>query len=123
MFGNSAASPMYSNVWVIRSNQNSNYNGIQVTLEQRLTHRVSARGYYSWSKTLQSNALDSTSGLNGTFVDANYRPTRVPPAFGPGPSQHDDDVLRLEARLLRRLQPVRQDRTQWLDGHGYLDGK
>jgi outer membrane receptor protein involved in Fe transport len=72
MFGNSAAVPMYSNVWIIRSNQNSNYNGLQVTLEQRLTHRVSARGYYSWSKTLQSNALDSTSGLNGTFVDANY---------------------------------------------------
>ena len=71
MFGNSAANPMYSNVWVIRSNQNSNYNGLQVTLEQRLTHRVSARGYYSWSKTLQSNTLDSTSGLNGTFVDAN----------------------------------------------------
>jgi Carboxypeptidase regulatory-like domain len=72
MFGNSAANPMYSNVWIIRSNQNSNYNGLQVTLEQRLTHRVSARGYYSWSKTLQSNTLDSTSGLNGTFVDSNF---------------------------------------------------
>src|SRR5579871_2512118 len=72
MFGNSAANPMYSNVWVIRSNQNSNYNGLQVTLEQRLTHRISARGYYSWSKTLQSNTLDATSGLNGTFVDANF---------------------------------------------------
>lgn len=72
MFGNSAASPMYSNVWIIRSNQNSNYNGLQVTVEQRITHHISARGYYSWSKTLQSNTLDSTSGLNGTFVDANY---------------------------------------------------
>lgn len=72
MFGNSAATPLYSNVWIIRSNQNSNYNGLQVTVEQRLTHHVSARGYYSWSKVLQSNTLDSTSGLNGTFVDANY---------------------------------------------------
>jgi hypothetical protein len=72
MYGASAASPIYSNVWVIRSNQNSNYNGLQVTVEQRITHRVSARGYYTWSKTLQSNALDSTSGLNGTFVDNNY---------------------------------------------------
>lgn len=71
-YGASAASPIYSNVWIIRSNQNSNYNGLQVTVEQRLTHHISARGYYSWSKTLQSNALDSTSGLNGTFVDANY---------------------------------------------------
>jgi hypothetical protein len=71
-FGLSAANPAYSNVFIIRSNQNSNYNGLQVTIEQRITHHVSARGYYSWSKTLQSNNLDSTGGLNGTFVDANY---------------------------------------------------
>jgi hypothetical protein len=72
LYGASAASPIYSNVWVIRSNQNSNYNGLQLTVEQRLTHHVSAKGYYTWSKTLQSNTLDSTSGLNGTFVDADY---------------------------------------------------
>jgi outer membrane receptor protein involved in Fe transport len=71
-FGASAATPLYSNVFIIRSNQNSNYNGLQVTLEQRITHHVSAKGYYTWSKTLQSNTLDSTGGLNGTFVDANY---------------------------------------------------
>jgi hypothetical protein len=71
-FGASAANPIYSNVFIIRSNQNSNYHGLQVTLEQRITHHISARGYYSWSKTLQSNNLDSTGGLNGTFVDANY---------------------------------------------------
>ncbi|MEO6802917.1 MAG: carboxypeptidase regulatory-like domain-containing protein [Granulicella sp.] len=71
-FGQSAASPIYSNVYIIRSNQNSNYNGLQVTVEQRITHHVSARGYYTWSRTLQSNTLDSTGGLNGTFVDANY---------------------------------------------------
>jgi outer membrane receptor protein involved in Fe transport len=71
-FGASAAVPLYSNVWIIRSNQNSNYNGLQVTVTQRLTHHVSAKGYYSWSKTLQSNALDSTGGLNGVFVDNNY---------------------------------------------------
>jgi outer membrane receptor protein involved in Fe transport len=70
--GLSAANPTYSNVFIIRSNQNSNYNGLQVTLEQRITHHISARGYYSWSKTLQTNNLDSTGGLNGTFVDANY---------------------------------------------------
>lgn len=71
-YGLSAATPTYSNVYIIKSNQNSNYHGLQVTVEQRLTHRVSAKGYYSWSKTLQSNALDSTGGLNGVFVDANY---------------------------------------------------
>ena len=72
LYGASAANPMYSNVYIIRSNQNSNYNGLQVTVTQRITHHVSARGYYSWSHTLQSNTLDSTGGLNGTFVDANY---------------------------------------------------
>ena len=71
-FGATAAVPLYSNVWIIRSNQNSNYNGLQLTIEQRITHHVSASGYYSWSHTLQSNTLDSTGGLNGTFVDNNY---------------------------------------------------
>jgi len=70
--GVSAATPMYSNVWIIRSNQNSNYNAMQITVDERITHHVSARGYYTWSHTLQSNTLDSTGGLNGTFVDANY---------------------------------------------------
>jgi outer membrane receptor protein involved in Fe transport len=72
MYGQSASSPLYSNVYIIRSNQNSNYNSLQVVIEQHITHHISARGYYTWSKTLQSNTLDSTSGLNGTFVDANY---------------------------------------------------
>ncbi|SEB49160.1 TonB-dependent receptor [Terriglobus roseus] len=71
-FGASAANPLYSQVYIIRSNQNSNYNGLQVTVEQRLTHRVSARGYYSWSKTLQSNNLNNQGGMNGVFVDNNY---------------------------------------------------
>ncbi len=71
-YGGSAATPIYSNVWIIRGNQNSNYNGLQVSVEQRLTHRVSGRGYYTWSRTLQSNNLDSTGSTNGTFVDANY---------------------------------------------------
>lgn len=71
-FGASAVVPLYSNVWIIRSNQNSNYNGLQVTVKQRLTHHLSAKGYYTFSKTLQSNALDSTGGLNGVFVDANF---------------------------------------------------
>jgi hypothetical protein len=71
-YGLSAATPAYSNVFIIKSNQNSNYHALQLTVTQRLTHHVSAKGYYSWSKTLQSNTLDSTGGLNGTFVDANY---------------------------------------------------
>jgi hypothetical protein len=71
-FGQSAASPIYSNVNIIRSNQNSNYNSLQLTLEQRITHHISAKGYYSWSKTLQSNTLDATGAVSGVFQDVNY---------------------------------------------------
>jgi outer membrane receptor protein involved in Fe transport len=71
-FGQSAANPIYSNIWIIKSNQSSNYNGLQVYLEKRLSHHISASGYYTWSKTLQSNTLNTQSGLNGNFVDANY---------------------------------------------------
>lgn len=70
-YGLSAASPMYSNVYIMRSNQNSNYNGLQVNVEQRLTHHISARGYYIWSKTLASNSLENSS-LTANFVDQNY---------------------------------------------------
>jgi outer membrane receptor protein involved in Fe transport len=70
-FGLSAANPVYSNVYILSSDQNSNYNGLQVTVTQRLTHRVSASGFYSWSHTLASNALDGTN-LAATFIDQNY---------------------------------------------------
>jgi outer membrane receptor protein involved in Fe transport len=71
MYGLSAANPTYSNVYVIRSNQNSNYNGLQVQLEKRFSRHFSARGFYTWSHTLASNALDG-SALTGTFLDQNY---------------------------------------------------
>ncbi len=70
-FGQSAANPIYTNINIIRSNQNSNYHSLQLVLEQRITHHVSAKGYYTWSKTLQSNTLDTTGGLGGTFQDVN----------------------------------------------------
>ncbi|HEY0306859.1 MAG TPA: TonB-dependent receptor [Acidobacteriaceae bacterium] len=71
-YGVSAAAPIYTNVFIIRSNQNSNYNGLQVSVEQRITHHISAKGYYSWSHTLQSNTLDSSGNMTGVFLDANY---------------------------------------------------
>ena len=72
MYGLSAASPVYSNVYNIQSNQGSNYNGLQVSMEKRLTHRVSAKGSYVWSHTLSSSNLDGTS-LNNVMVDYNYQ--------------------------------------------------
>jgi outer membrane receptor protein involved in Fe transport len=71
MYGLSAASPVYSNVYNIQSNQGSNYNGLQVTVEQRMIYRVSAKGSYTWSHTLASSNLDGTS-LNNIFLDYNY---------------------------------------------------
>ena len=70
-YGLSAAAPLYSNVYNLQSTQNSNYNGLQVVLEKRISHNFSARGHYIWSKTLASNALDG-SNLASNFVDPNY---------------------------------------------------
>jgi len=70
-FGLSAASPTYSNVYNLQSSQNSNYNGLQLTLEKRLSHNITARGFYTWSRTLASNALDGTN-LASNFVDPNF---------------------------------------------------
>jgi outer membrane receptor protein involved in Fe transport len=70
-FGLSAATPTYSNVYNLQSSQNSNYNGMQVVLEKRLSHNFSARAFYVFSKTLASNALDGTN-LAANFVDPNY---------------------------------------------------
>ena len=72
LYGASAAAPLYSNVYNIQSNQGSNYNGLQVTVEQRLTHRVSAKGSYTWSHTLASSNLDGTS-LNNIMLDYNFQ--------------------------------------------------
>ena len=70
-YGLSAASPLYSNVYLLSSDQTSNYNGLQVNVTQRITHHISASGYYIWNHSIQSNALDGTA-LTATFVDQNY---------------------------------------------------
>jgi len=70
-FGLSAATPTYSNVYNLQSTENSNYNGLQIVVEKRLSHNFSVRGHYIWSKTLASNSLDG-SNLASNFVDPNY---------------------------------------------------
>jgi len=72
LYGASAATPLYSNVYNIQANQGSNYNGLQVSVEQRVTHRVSAKGSYTWSHTLSSSNLDGSS-LNNIMLDYNYQ--------------------------------------------------
>jgi hypothetical protein len=59
-------------VYNIQSNQGSNYNALQFNLEKRLAHSVSAKGFYTWAHTLESNSLDGNA-LTGVFVDYNYQ--------------------------------------------------
>lgn len=70
-YGVTANAPIYSNVYNLQSTQNSNYNGLQVVVEKRVSHNFSARGHYIWSKTLASNNLDGQN-LAATFVDPNF---------------------------------------------------
>jgi hypothetical protein len=41
----------------------SNYNALQVTFSQQLLHGISFRGFYTFSKTMSSGNLDSSSNL------------------------------------------------------------
>lgn len=72
-----AANPTYSSVSIIQSSETSNYNGLQISAEQRLTNGFSIKGFYIWSKTLASAALDETgnTGNNAAtaFEDPNLR--------------------------------------------------
>jgi hypothetical protein len=45
----------------VQSNQTANYNGLQVTFAQRVTKGISFNGFYAFSKTMDSNVLDSSS--------------------------------------------------------------
>lgn len=62
--GTSAANPQFSTVSQIQSSESANYNGFQISVQQRLTHGFSIQGFYVWSKSLQSEDLD-TSGNTG----------------------------------------------------------
>ncbi len=60
----------YSNIYVITSNQTSNYNGLQLTVDKRLSAHFSVKSYYTWSKTLASIAMDNNT-LGNNFEDYN----------------------------------------------------
>ena len=120
MYGLSAASPLYSNVYNLQSNQNSNYNGMQVTVEKRLTHHVSAKGSYTWSHTLASNALDGTLAQQH-FVDPNY------PQLEKQQRSDQDRRNMVSASVVWKPdyfssynRPVRT-RIEWLDIHSSID--
>lgn len=64
-------SPTYSNVYVIQSSESSNYHGLQISAEQRLSHNFSIKGFYIWSRNLASMDLD-TAGNTGNSADSAY---------------------------------------------------
>jgi hypothetical protein len=43
-----------------RTSFNTNYNGLQVTVTQRMAHHLSASGYYSWSKSISDVPLENS---------------------------------------------------------------
>lgn len=61
-----------SNLYIVESGQSSNYNGMQISITKRFSHGLSFNGYYTWSKTLASIAMDNNS-LANNFEDYNLR--------------------------------------------------
>jgi len=60
----SASNPIFSTISQIQSSESSVYHGLQVMLQKRMAHGFSAQGFWVWSKSLQSEDLD-TSGNTG----------------------------------------------------------
>jgi outer membrane receptor protein involved in Fe transport len=58
----------FAALYQITSNQTSNYNGLQMTVEKRLSHNFSINAYFTWSKALESVEQDGTT-LTGNFED------------------------------------------------------
>jgi hypothetical protein len=70
----SAANPVYKSISQIQSSESANYNGLQVTAQQRMTHNFSIQGFWVWSKSLQSEDLDTagnTGNSSGTEPEDN----------------------------------------------------
>jgi hypothetical protein len=55
---------------IVESIFNSNYNGLQVTVTQRLAHHVSASGYYTWSKSISDVPMQNGTPF-GNIQDIN----------------------------------------------------
>jgi outer membrane receptor protein involved in Fe transport len=64
--GFSAANPQFSTISQIQSSESANYNGLQISVQQRLTHGFSIQGFYVWSKSLQSEDLDTTGNTGNS---------------------------------------------------------
>ena len=61
-----AANPIFKSISQIQSSESANYNGLQVTAQQRMTHNFSIQGFWVWSKSLQSENLDTTGNTGNS---------------------------------------------------------
>jgi outer membrane receptor protein involved in Fe transport len=64
--GATAANPQLSTISQIQSSESANYNGMQVSVQQQVTHGFSIQGFYVWSKSLQSEGLDTTGNTGNS---------------------------------------------------------
>ncbi|MBB5338697.1 TonB-dependent receptor [Tunturiibacter gelidoferens] len=69
--GTSCANPAVgskyiSNAYVIEDGQNTNYHGLQVTVEKRLSQHISVNGFYVFSKALSSASLQTTGNIGNS---------------------------------------------------------
>jgi outer membrane receptor protein involved in Fe transport len=55
-----------SNGYVITDGQTANYNGLQVTVDKRLSRHISAQGFYIWSKALASASMQTTGNIGNS---------------------------------------------------------
>ncbi|HEX4154442.1 MAG TPA: carboxypeptidase regulatory-like domain-containing protein [Acidobacteriaceae bacterium] len=55
-----------SNAYVVTAGQTTNYNGMQVTVDKRLSHHLSVRGFYIWSKAMASGSLQTTGNIGNS---------------------------------------------------------
>lgn len=64
---NPAANSKYmAQGYVITDNQNTNYHGLQVFVEKRLSHHLSVKGFYIFSKGLASGSLQTTGNIGNS---------------------------------------------------------
>jgi outer membrane receptor protein involved in Fe transport len=56
----------YSNAYVIEDGQTTDYNGLQISVTQKLSHRISINGFYIWSKALSSASLQTTGNIGNS---------------------------------------------------------
>lgn len=69
--GNKCANPApgskyMSNGYVIEDGQTANYHGLQVTVEKRMSRNFSVHGFYIWSKSVASAALQTTGNIGNS---------------------------------------------------------